>query len=131
MERLFTVDEARALLPRARGMVVALRDRKAELDQHHAAYLLLAGRVEGAEGRHDQALARHHGAVTRLAGEIEVMLAGFLALGVEVKGIDQGLLDFRSRRDGRTIYLCWQFDEPDIAFWHELATGFLGRQPLQ
>jgi hypothetical protein len=50
-------------------------------------------------------------------------------LGVELKGRD-GLCDFYSLRDGQEIYLCWRLGEPDVAYWHELDTGFAGRQPV-
>lgn len=50
-------------------------------------------------------------------------------LGVELKSED-GLCDFRSRRDGRDIYLCWRLGEPEVMYWHELDAGFAGRQRL-
>jgi hypothetical protein len=50
--------------------------------------------------------------------------------GVLLKGIDEGLLDFPSERDGRVVYLCWRMGEDTISFWHEVDTGFSGRQPL-
>ena len=52
------------------------------------------------------------------------------ALGVEIKDINTGLVDFRARRDGREVYLCWRYDEPEVAHWHDLDAGFAGRQPL-
>lgn len=52
------------------------------------------------------------------------------ALGVELKGFD-GLCDFPSQRDGREVYLCWRLGEPEVHYWHELHTGFAGRQPLR
>jgi hypothetical protein len=51
-------------------------------------------------------------------------------MGVELKDIEEGLVDFRSMRDGRIVYLCWRQGEDTIAFWHELDAGFAGRQPL-
>lgn len=50
--------------------------------------------------------------------------------GVLVKDIDQGLLDFPTELEGREVFLCWQFGEPTIAYWHDLEAGFAGRQPL-
>ena len=52
------------------------------------------------------------------------------SLGAELKEIRTGLIDFRSPRDDRVIYLCWRLGEPRILFWHELDAGFAGRQPL-
>jgi hypothetical protein len=50
-------------------------------------------------------------------------------LGVEVKAAD-GLVDFRSKLRGRTVYLCWRYGERSIDSYHELDTGFSGRRPL-
>ncbi len=50
--------------------------------------------------------------------------------GCELKDPDTGLIDFLSLRDGREVYLCWRLGEDRIRFWHDLDTGFAGRQPL-
>jgi hypothetical protein len=52
------------------------------------------------------------------------------SLGAEIKDINSGLVDFLSLRGGQEVYLCWQFDEEKIRFWHELDAGFAGRQPI-
>ena len=52
------------------------------------------------------------------------------AIGVSLKGIDQGLLDFPSRRFNEDVWLCWKDGETEIKFWHELDTGFNGRKPI-
>ncbi len=49
---------------------------------------------------------------------------------IELKDIPTGLIDFRAMREGREIYLCWRLGEPEVEYWHELTTGFDGRQPL-
>ena len=130
MKRLFTLEEARALLPRLRELARALRERKAEFDRHREALELLATRARGDGGHLQEPLARHREAVERLAAEIQELIEGVHALGAEVTGLEQGLIDFPSERDGRVVYLCWMLDEPDIAWWHDLETGFRGRQPL-
>ena len=50
--------------------------------------------------------------------------------GVYVKDINRGLLDFPSEREGKVVFLCWQYGENEVAHWHELDAGFAGRQPL-
>jgi hypothetical protein len=50
--------------------------------------------------------------------------------GVLIKDINIGLLDFPALRDGQEVYLCWQYGEGEIAFWHEVEAGFAGRQPI-
>ena len=52
-------------------------------------------------------------------------------MGVYVKDINLGLLDFPALREGREVYLCWQYGEGEIAFWHEVEAGFAGRQPIE
>ena len=52
------------------------------------------------------------------------------SMDVLIKDINLGLLDFPAVKDGREVYLCWQFGEGEIAFWHEIAAGFAGRQPI-
>ncbi len=128
--RLFTLDEARQLLPVLRPLVAEMRGRAQELERHQQAHALLArrGSGEGPEAR--AALTRHRSAMEGLVEELRRLIGHITHHGVEVKGLDQGLLDFRSERDGRTIYLCWQYDEPDITWWHNLESGFSGRQPL-
>ena len=47
-----------------------------------------------------------------------------------MKGVEPGLVDFPSLREGREVYLCWREGEDQIDFWHEVDAGFAGRQPL-
>ena len=50
--------------------------------------------------------------------------------GVLIKDINTGLLDFPALRNGQEVYLCWQYGEDDIAYWHEVDAGYAGRQPI-
>jgi len=50
---------------------------------------------------------------------------------VLIKDVNLGLLDFPALKDGREVYLCWQYGEGDIAFWHEVEAGYAGRQPIE
>src|SRR5207244_2972212 len=49
---------------------------------------------------------------------------------IELKDLGIGLIDFPALRQGRTVFLCWQLGEPEVAYWHETTSGFAGRQPL-
>jgi len=51
--------------------------------------------------------------------------------GAQIKDINTGLLDFSALKDGREVYLCWQYGEREIAFWHEVEAGFAGRQSIE
>ncbi len=69
----------------------------------------------------------------RMQGVIDRMQAGVTRideLGVTLREIETGLIDFPALASGRQIWLCWRLGEGDIAFWHELGDGFGGRQAL-
>src|SRR5260370_36452525 len=68
-------------------------------------------------------LTQHIQTLRALAAELE-------RFGCELKDPDTGLIDFLSLRDGRVVYLCWRLGEERVNYWHELQTGFAGRQPL-
>ena len=67
------------------------------------------------------ALTQDFAAIERMIGQVQ-------AYGVVIKDINAGLLDFLSQRNGRDIYLCWKYGEDSIEFFHELHTGFSGRE---
>lgn len=127
--RYYTLDEARQLLPRLRTMLGALQNDKLQLDATVEALGKLTPAMRGNGHAVD---ARHYEErIEELLAAIRDRVERITRLGIEVKDIENGLVDFLSRRDGRVVYLCWRFDEPDIAYWHELDAGFAGRQPLE
>ncbi len=63
-------------------------------------------------------------------GEINMALQSILHLEVQVKDFDRGLIDFPAIREGREVLLCWELKERDIEYWHDLETGYTGREPL-
>ena len=62
--------------------------------------------------------------------KLDALVHKILDTGVLIKDVNIGLLDFLALKDGREVYLCWQYGEEDIAFWHEIEAGFAGRQPI-
>ena len=67
-----------------------------------------------------------------VAREIEALLREIAELGAEVKDPEQGLIDFRTQRRGREVYLCWKLGEGDrISFWHDIEAGFAGRKIIE
>lgn len=62
---------------------------------------------------------------------LDALVHAILETGALIKDINIGLLDFPALRDGREVYLCWQYGEGEIAFWHEVDAGFAGRQPIE
>lgn len=128
MDRLFTRAEAEALLPRLSELLHDLRDQVATLDRGRAtlASIPIAARANGRAGE----AAALSADLTAVMSAIQETLVAIEALGVEVKDPRTGLVDFRSLRAGRIVYLCWRLGEPRILYWHDLDAGFVGRQPI-
>ncbi len=61
---------------------------------------------------------------------LDALVHRILDTGAQIKDINIGLLDFSAMKDGREVYLCWQYGEGEIAYWHEVDAGYTGRQPI-
>ena len=68
--------------------------------------------------------------VVRAADALAECVRRIGAAGVQVKDLDEGLLDFPAKRDGEDVLLCWKVGEPEVSFWHGIEEGFAGRKPL-
>jgi len=66
-------------------------------------------------------------AITKFYESVEILEN----TGVVVKSIEQGLLDFPSKRFNEEVWLCWKYGETEIKFWHEKDSGFMGRKPIE
>ena len=124
--KLFSVEEANALLPTVQGIVGAIQRTYAKLLSFRDAAMHAAEGAElGGGGMAEGAVYINLLAkIGERAGELE-------ALGVQLKDYERGLIDFPSMRDGRVVLLCWQIGEGDeVSWWHDVDTGFAGRQPL-
>lgn len=117
---VYTRESANALLGEVRERLVRLRD----------AYAELAGRRASAASRASSNGGGHGGAAGEATAAAREELAWFEAQGIVVRDVEQGLIDFPGRREGREIYLCWRFGEDAVDFWHTPEAGFPGRQPL-
>jgi hypothetical protein len=124
--KTFTIEQANRTLPLVRSIVRDIVDEYARwqglvksLDVLAAAPARDAAEIERVQ-RDIQAAAR---SIDRWVGELK-------ELGVEMKGLDVGLVDFPGEMAGRPVYLCWRLGEPTVAHWHECDAGFAGRRPL-
>ena len=127
--RAFTREQANSTLPLVRRIVRDIVTLYPVWRDHVETYAVHAANAsaEHPDPKAEQA-ARE---VQRLAGEIEGCLRELADLGVEYKQpMDAGLVDFPGSVDGRDVYLCWRYDEPEVAHWHSRDEGFAGRRPL-
>jgi hypothetical protein len=131
VERHFTPEEANALLEQVRPVAESLVAHRRAFTVAAARRARLTQRISGNGGDFDpqepseldEQLQREAAAV---AGAVEELQA----LGVLVKDLDRGLVDFPALRDGEEVLLCWQVGEGEVAYWHGLEEGFAGRKPL-
>ena len=133
VKRYFTVAEANALIPALEVRFGKVMQLRAQLRTAYDA-LVAAGETPTAE-----TLERREGSdeLVRLRGRFRALLEALTdeltaveGLGVAVKDLDLGLCDFLGEREGREVWLCWQYGEKSVGFWHELGEGFGGRHPL-
>jgi hypothetical protein len=122
--KLFSIEEANALLP-------AVRSLFAQIDRERTVLKQLAPAAKLAYER-----ASENGGIAQGVKYAEaltsfmVAVQEILSLGVEIKDFERGLCDFPHWRDGRVVYLCWQRGEDCIEWWHDTDAGFAGREPL-
>jgi hypothetical protein len=91
----------------------------------------LEGHIRGNGGGIPPAeLAEAAAEVERLERELAHVVDELVQFGVQVKDLDEGLIDFPALRRGETVLLCWKLGEDDVAYWHTLEGGFAGRRPL-
>lgn len=122
--KTFTLEQANALVPQLDELLeemTKLRDKIVTVGQSLQPVVQHAGGNGGSKAGGEYVL---------LLQRFNASLSFFQELGVELKDLDQGLIDFPSYRDGKLIYLCWKRGEPRIEFWHDLESGFAGRRPL-
>jgi hypothetical protein len=121
-ERVYTVDEANAMLPDLRERLVRIRDARQTMLRHAE---LVKERVE-ADGGGTHADPAYWEAQTVLRDEVERLARENIVL----RDPETGLLDFPGEREGRRVWLCWRLGEDVVGHWHELESGFVGRRPL-
>jgi hypothetical protein len=144
MARFYDLDRANARLGELREILELLRDQRSELIRLRDLVLERQSAVEatpdggsGASRSGDVGEADADGELRlirlRMQGLIDQMQAGVAridGLGITLRDIESGLVDFPALASGRQIWLCWRLGEAEVGWWHELSSGFDSRQPL-
>jgi len=130
--KLFTLDEAQALVPVLESLLKRAIEAKQAAEQINDELQRLTQRIFVSGGMHVDI-----GKVGRQRAELDAHIQRakdaveeIHAIGVQVKDLDIGLLDFPCKVDEQVVLLCWKMGEAKITHWHTLESGFQGRQPL-
>ncbi len=122
-DKHYTLDEARALLPQIRRWLKRMLQLRRDLEKRdeHLASLKEPGRDLGGEVVNTW---------VRAMADIKEVLLKFHRREIQLKDLDRGLLDFPAIIGGKEVFLCWEQEEEDIEFWHDLDAGYAGRERL-
>ncbi len=130
--KTFTLEEAQSLLPVLESLLKRAIESKQEAEQVESGLAELARRiyVSGGMKIDVSSVARQRAEMEAHLQRVRESLAEIDSIGVQVKDIDGGLLDFPCRLDDQVVLLCWRMGEAAIEHWHTMEAGFQGRQPL-
>ena len=130
--RTFTLDEAQDLLPVLESLLRSAIESKQQIDSVDSELQATAHRifVNGGMSINVVHLARRKLQREKAVQRIKDAMAEIDAMGVQVKDLDIGLLDFPCEVEGQVVLLCWKLGEKGIAHWHGVSEGFAGRKPV-
>lgn len=132
MSRTFTLNEAQNLLPVLESLLRTGIECKKVIEEAEAEFQALAHRIfiNGGMALNVPQVARRKAEREKAVQRIKDAMAEIDSIGVQVKDLDIGLLDFPCEVDGQIILLCWKLGETEIAHWHGVSEGFAGRKPI-
>jgi hypothetical protein len=130
--RTFTLDEAQDLLPVLDSLLRTAIDGKQLIESVDAEFQAVAHKVflNGGMSLNVVHLARRKAEREKTFQRVKDAMAEIDAIGVQVKDLDIGLLDFPCEVDGQVVLLCWKLGEKAITHWHGTSEGFAGRKPV-
>lgn len=125
--RIYTIEEANALVPQVRAVLLQLAVEQRRLDASHAEM----HRQLDSNGDPDSAVAagRQEAEVADIREGIRTLLLHLSEMGVELRDLEMGLVDFPGEREGASVWLCWRLADPTVAFWHRTDEGYASRRP--
>jgi len=133
-ETFFTIESAEKILPKLRGLLRKAIGLNKELQALHAESLVDQEEIQVETEEHNIKyqfeLVNNHEELHQLTESFYDVMEQIEKMGIEIKDLEQGLIDFPSHFEGREIYLCWKLGEDRVKHWHELDTGFEERQEI-
>jgi hypothetical protein len=130
--KTFTLEEAQSLLPVLESLLKRAVEGKQAADEIESGLSELARRIYLSGGMRVDAgkVAKQRLEIDAHLQRVRESLAEIDSIGVQVKDLEAGLLDFPCRLDDQVVLLCWRMGETAIEHWHTVESGFQGRQPL-
>ncbi len=122
--RYFTLAEARAALPRVKELMDTIQNERREILRLRPEAWPAIRKASTNGG------SRAAGEIALHIRNLEDAVKSILRMGIFIKDLDEGVIDFLGKRNDREVFLCWRYGEEDLAYWHELNAGLAGRQPL-
>jgi hypothetical protein len=130
--RIFTPQDANDALAVVRPLAERLVNLRRSWRAANAKRAELGALVQGnGGGLGTSDFAELEAELEAIGSEIERCVAQLDEAGVQVKDLDEGLLDFPALHEGREILLCWRVGEERVAYWHGIDEGFAGRKPIE
>ena len=124
MTKYYTPEEANQALPLVRALVVEIMQAREAIIKAQPELWPVLEKSIGNGG------SKKAGELLHEFRRVENGLKGLQQIGCELKDMSIGLVDFPALRDGQEVLLCWKYDEPEVAFWHDRASGYSGRKRL-
>jgi hypothetical protein len=124
----YTVEGARALLPQVRAVLLQLAVERHRADASH---FELHQALEAADAGPDEVRRRLEADAAEHRAQSQALLQHLTSLGVVVRDLETGLVDFPTIRDGEPAWLCWRLDDPDLGWWHTTREGYASRRPIR
>jgi len=130
--KTFTIDEAQSLLPLLEALLKRAIEGKQAAEKIESDLSELARRIYLSGGMKVDAVSviKQRGELEEHMKRVRETITEIDEIGVQVKDLDSGLLDFPCRLDDQVVLLCWRMGETSIEHWHTMEAGFKGRQPV-
>jgi hypothetical protein len=123
-QRYFTKEQANQLLEVLQPLVSEMMEAAEVLLSHHPEIAPMLDKAINNGG------IRKPGTALAVSLRVQDLATQIKSYDVLIKDVRNGLIDFPSKKEGRIVLLCWRYGEPEVAFWHEIDTGFAGRQAI-
>ena len=130
MQQFYTIRDANRKLPELTGLLTEMQAQGTQLAELRSRVSTVKDKIKSNGDHNPSEDVMLQQAERSLEDAIQLGISQLAEWNIQLKDLQRGLVDFPARREGRTVFLCWELGEPEVAFWHETTTGFSGRLPI-